>query len=149
MKKSKITIIVLLAVFVLSSCNFNSQYINREEDKKAAEEITNQFYEFIQNQDFNKSLDLFSNKFWEATPKEQMIQILSATREKLGDLEEINLLEWETRRVEGSNPSANYMLIFKNQYEKYEAIETIKLMKEDNNMIKIVAYNIESMGFAE
>ena len=148
-EKKKIGILALLITLVLSSCNFNSQYINRVEDKKVAEEITDQFYNYIKNENFDATLNLFGDKFWEVTTEDQMLKIFTLTKEKLGLLNEINLDQWETRRVEGTNPSASYLFVFKNQYSNYEATETIRLMKDENGEIKIVAYNINSMGFRE
>ena len=142
-------ILGLLIIMCLSNCSFNSQYINREEDKKDAERITTQLYDFLKDQNYKETLEFFSDKFFEVTDQEQLIKIYTKTREKLGDLKEIKIEQWETRRIEGTNPSASYMLIYVNQYEKYEAKETIQLIREDDSEIKIVAYNINSMGFME
>jgi len=137
----------LILITILSSCHFNAQYLNRIEDKKDAELITNEFYNFIKTKDFEKTYDLFSNEFFNKTPKDKLFKMLSVTNEKLGNLVQTEIKNWETRRVEGSNPLATYSLIYKNKYEKFEAEETIHLLKEKDGKIRIVGYFINSDGF--
>jgi hypothetical protein len=45
-----------ILITILSSCHFNAQYLNRIEDKKDAELITNEFYNFIKTKDFEKHM---------------------------------------------------------------------------------------------
>lgn len=110
-----IVIRYLLVLMILTSCHFNSQYINREEDKVAAEKVTSKLFEACKKQNYESTLKFYSDKFFEVTNGEKIIDIYTATHEKLGNLLEINLELWETRRVEGSNPSADYLLCLHEQ----------------------------------
>ena len=69
------------------------------------------------------------------------------TSEKLGVLEATEILTWETRRVEGSNPVADYAFVYKSTYENFPAKETIRLTREEDGQIRIISYNIISDGF--
>jgi hypothetical protein len=130
-----------------TSCSFNSQYINREEDKKDGELVASQLYDLLKAKDYEGTTRLFSKKFFEVTEKEKLFTIFSTTNEKLGDLQTTQIETWETRRIEGSNPSANYVFVYKNTYNKFPAKETIRLVREEDGQIRIIAYNINSDGF--
>src|SRR5476651_601248 len=80
-----------------TACQFNSTYLNRDEDKKDAEKVTNQLFDFIKNKKYEESYALYSDKFWEVTSKQKMKSYDSITNAKLGELDSINLDKWETR----------------------------------------------------
>ena len=134
-------------VLTLASCQFNSQYINRDEDKKDAEKITTKLFDLLKTKNYNGTTDLFGKKFFEVSSKEKLFEIFAATNNKLGELQDTKIESWETKRVEGSNPSADYLLVYKNKYEKFESKETITLTKETDGKIRIIGYNINSDGF--
>jgi len=144
----KVTSYHLIGIFLLlNSCHFNNQYLDREQDKNEAENVSNVFYTALINDKINKSaFDLFSNKFWKTTDKDTFKTRLVNVQEKLGKLKEVKLDHWNTKVIEGSNPTAKYELYYLNTYEKYKAKETITLEKE-NNDIKIIGYNVNSDGF--
>lgn len=138
---------IAVTVLLLFSCQFNSSYVNRVEDKDAAEKITNQYFDLLKAKKYDESFALFSDKFWTVTSKEKTKEIFTVTNKKLGALVDIKLDHWETRRVEGTNPSAEYILYYVNKYEKYDAKETLSLTRESDGKIKIIAFNINSEGF--
>lgn len=131
----------------MASCHFNSQYIDRTEDKMAGEVVTNKLYDYIKNKKYEETISLCSQNFFEKSTKEDFIKLLQVVNEKIGDLEDVNIDSWNTRRVVGSNPSANYLFIYKNKYAKFTATETIKLTREQDDQIRIIAYNIQVDGF--
>jgi hypothetical protein len=144
MKASTLTTILLLVT--MTSCHFNSQYVNREEDKKEGEMVTSKLSELLKAKDYEATKTLFSEKFFEVTDKEKLFKIFTMTTENLGDLQTTEIEAWETRRVEGSDPSANYAFVYKNTYDKFPAKETIRLMREEDGQIRIISYNINSDG---
>ena len=97
--------------------------------------------------DYEATTKLFSKKFFEVTDKEKLFKMFTMTTEKLGDLQATEIETWETRRIEGSNPSANYAFVYKNLYDKFPAKETIRLLREEDGQIRIISYNINSDGF--
>jgi hypothetical protein len=134
-------------VLILASCHFNSQYINRDEDKKDAEKITTKLFDLLKTKNYNETTELFSNKFFEVSSQEKLFEIFAATSNKLGELQNTKIESWETKIVQGSNPSANYLLVYKNKYENFESKETFTLTKEKDGKTRIIAYNINSNGF--
>ena len=143
----RITFLLLCTILTLASCHFNSQYINREEDKKDGEKITTKLFDLLKAKNYNETTDLFSKRFFEVSSKEKLFEIFAATSDKLGELQDTKIESWETKRVEGSNPSANYLFVYKNKYEKFESKETITLTRDTDGKIRIVGYNINSDGF--
>ena len=63
--KNKIyaTLCLTSLLFIASSCNVNSSYINREEDKKDAEKVADQFYTLLQKKEFHKIDPMLSTQF--------------------------------------------------------------------------------------
>lgn len=147
--QKKFLLLPILFMITMTACHFNSQYLNREEDKKEAEKITNELYQLLKEKNYDATTKLFSKKFFEVTDKEKLFKIFGMTIEKLGKLKVIEIEKWETRRVEGSNPLAEYAFVYKNTYSNFPARETIKLIREEDGKIRIIAYNINSDGFIE
>ena len=129
------------------SCHFNYQYINREEDKKEAELVTNKLYDYIKTRDFEGSTQLFSAKFYKVTSRSKLLRILEGTNDKLGTLLETNLENWETLIVKGSNRIATYRFYYKNRYSNFDTEERITMSKEEDGQIRVIEYNINSDGF--
>ena len=143
----KISFFLGVVILVLTSCHFNSWVIDSEEDKRDAEKTTNKLFDLLKKKRYEETTTLFSKNFFEYTSKEKLVKLFSVTNKKLGQLEEIKLNSWETRVVKGSDPSANYVLIYRNRYEKFQATETLQLIKEKDGNIRIMRYRITSDGF--
>ena len=139
--------ILALTILTLTSCHFNSTFINREEDKKDAQKVTAELYELLKSNNYEATVPLFSKKFLEVTNKEKLFEIFSFTKEKIGDLQDTTIEAWETNRVEGSNPSALYSFTYNNKYDKFNAKETVNLLREADGKIRIFRYAINSDGF--
>lgn len=145
--KKAFTLTTLLTVFLMAACHFNSQYINREEDKVDAEKVSMRFYEYIKNKEYEQTAALFSDSMLKTTPKEKIYNLYTMIGRKLGDFKGAELVKWETRRVEGSNPSGDYTLLYKTKYGEFEAMEDIRLIREVDGSIKIVGYHVTSDEF--
>ncbi len=143
----KMYVIFGLVILLFNSCRFTSTFTNNVADRKDAEKITNQLYELLKKGRYEETTVLFSKRFFEVTSKEKLFEIFKATNVRLGELVQTKLEQWETQRVEGTDPSANYALQYINQYENYQATETIRLTREKDDQIKIIGYNITSDGF--
>lgn len=127
--------------FSLVSCNLNSIYTNREEDKNEAEKVTNQFYDLIKQSDYTKTYELFSSQFFSVTDTEKLNTLYKAANEKLGPIESMTLDRWETNIVTGTKERGNYALQYIVKHKNSDSKETITLTKE-NGQIKITGYNI-------
>lgn len=132
-------------MLLLSACNFNSTYLNRENDRDDAKKIGDKYFELLKKSDYVATFKLFSDNFWTVTPKPKMSEIYQSISKKLGKLQSITLDQWETRVLKGTNSSSEYILYYLNHYEKFDAKETLRLVKEGDD-IKIIAFNINSDG---
>ncbi|MDC8102987.1 hypothetical protein ACNFU2_20590 [Chryseobacterium sp. PTM-20240506] len=136
--KSSLLILVLL---LITSCNFNHIYENREEDKKEAEKITQKFYSLIKANRKEEILKLFSAKFFKATSKDKLIGMIDWTNKEAGSSSNYSLYEWETSVVKGTNSKAEYLLSYYVKRDKINTFEIFSLQKETDS-IKIIGYEI-------
>jgi hypothetical protein len=132
-------------LFIATSCNFNSTYLNREEDKKEAEKVADQFYTLVEKNDLKNLSPLLSDQFKAATSTQKLNNYLTGTANKLGEIKSKKLDHWETKVIRGSNPSAKYVLYYVVERAKFQAKETVTLTAE-NDQIKILGYNVNSEG---
>ena len=142
-----LSLAAILLTLIIGGCTFTSTRLNREEDKLDAQKVTNKFFDIVKTGNYAAAHDLFSDKFWKVTSPAHMNDIFTATQKKLGDIVNINLSDWETRVVSGTDPVAEYKLVYKNHHQKFDSVETFGLMKEDDGKIRILSYNINSDGF--
>ncbi|WP_316847052.1 hypothetical protein [Pedobacter psychrodurus] len=136
---------LLFLLFSLSSCNFNSTYLNREEDKKDAEKVSDQFYALLEQKDFKKLSPLLSNQFKAVTSTPKLNDYLTGIVNKLGEIKSKKLDHWESKVIRGSNASSNYVLYYIVERVKFQSKETVTLTGE-NNQIKVLGYNVNSEG---
>jgi hypothetical protein len=139
------TLSLISLLFIASSCNVNSSYINREEDKKDAEKVADQFYALLQKKEFHKIDLMLSTQFKAATSTEKLNDYLNGALNKLGEIKSEKLDHWESKVIKGTNPSANYVLYYVVERTKYQSKETVTLTAE-NDQIKIQGYNVNSDG---
>ncbi|PWS30810.1 hypothetical protein [Pedobacter paludis] len=143
--KSFISLALLSLLFALSSCNFNSTYLNREEDKNEAQKVADSFYKLLQKNEFQKINPFLSEQFKAVTSSEKLNDYLRGALNKLGEIKSEKLDHWESKIVKGTNPSAIYVLYYIVERTKYNSKETVTLVGE-NNQIKIQGYNVNSDG---
>ncbi|WP_231427770.1 DUF3887 domain-containing protein [Pedobacter sp. Leaf250] len=132
-------------LLTLISCNFSGTYINREEDKKDAEKVADEFYTLLQNNEFQKVNSLLSTQFKAATSAEKLNNYLSGALNKLGEIKSKKLDHWESKVVKGTQSSATYVFHYLVERTKFQSKETVTLTAE-NDKIKIQCYNINSDG---
>ena len=145
--KNKIYALLYLfsLLFIATGCNFNSAYLNREEDKIEGEKVADQFYALLQQKDLKNINPLLSNQFKAVTSAQKLNDYLTGTVKKLGEIKSKKLDHWETKVIRGSNPSAKYVLYYVVERAKFQAKETITLTAE-NDQIKVLGYNVNSEG---
>ena len=143
MKKQ--TLLILLISIFISSCTFNSSYVDRDVDRQEAERVTVKFFYLLRDKKFNETHSLFSPRFLEVTNKEKINQIFQTSEERLGSIKDQILESWNTNIVKGTNSKSEYLLVYKVKRTKFDSKEKIRLEKE-NDTIKILYYNIESEG---
>lgn len=136
--------IIIVFVLVLCSCNFgvNSVQTNKEADKEQAEAVAAKLYWHTLNNEFDKIPELFGATFYKGNTKEGLRNFLLKKKEMYGNFIEFNLKDWNTRLVQGTNSSSEYVLVYEVQYEKKTVIEKVSMIRE-NNIIKIVGYYVD------
>src|SRR5438309_12113014 len=140
-----ISLLIILAL-LFTACYFNMQFVNRQEDEKDAEKITNQFYDLIRAGEYEETIPLCSKRFIEKYNREKLVKLYTSINERLGELKVTKLQSWQTRVVKGATPSGDYMLVYNNKREKFDAVETLVLSLESDGIIRIVAYSVGSEG---
>lgn len=145
----KIKSLFFLVIFILclTSCNFNKTDINRESDKKDGEKITEKLYFYINKKEFIRAEKLFSDEFYAVTNKKSLQDIFQKTNKFLGDYERRELLNWKTSIITGTNSKSEYFFVYEVKYQKFKAKETIVMMKGNDDVIRIISYNVSSEGF--
>jgi hypothetical protein len=140
-------ILLSAAVLLLVACKFNMTYKNREADKQAAEQVLTRLYICLENKDYKSADTLFSKEFYSVTTKDKLNEIFAMTDNKLGDIQDTNITEWQTEVVTGTDPSTDYVFQYANKYKYYEGQVLIHLRKDPDGKIRIVGYRIKSDGF--
>ncbi|WP_316808384.1 hypothetical protein [Pedobacter agri] len=145
--KNKFFSVLLTSSLLLTliSCNFSGTYINREEDKKAAEKVADEFYTLLQKKEFQKVNPLLSTQFKAVTSAEKLNNYLSGTLNKLGEIKSKKLDHWESKVIKGTQSSATYVLYYLVERTKFQSKETLTLTAE-NDQIKIQGYNVNADG---
>jgi len=118
MKTPKTLFAVLgLAIFI-TACTFTSTRLNREEDRDAAEKVTKRLFDLLKTKDYDATYSLFSDSLWKSSTKDKLKTVYTYSDGKLGDMKSDSLASWQTKVVTGTAPSAQYELIYQNQYQK-------------------------------
>ena len=146
MKTPKLTL-ASAALLLCASCTFNITYKNRGIDKQAAEQVLTRLYICLENKDYKSADTLFSKDFYKVTPKEKLNGLFAMTDDKLGDIQDTNIAEWQTEVVTGTNPSSDYVFLYTNKYKYYDGQVKIHLIKDPDGKIRILGYRIQSDGF--
>lgn len=140
--KMKKNIVATLISFFLVSCSFNSTYQNREEDKNDAKKVTEEFFNFIKQGNNDDAFKLFSNKFFQTTSKDRLLQVIDKTTNEYGKIQNDSLFSWRTFVTEGANPTSKYELTYQIKRDSGNTREVINLEKEKDS-IKIMGYRID------
>jgi len=146
MKTPKTLFGVLTLAAFITACTFTSTRLNREEDRDAAEKVANKLFELLKTKNYDATFSLFSDSLWVNTTKDKLKTVFTYSDGKLGDMQSDSLSGWQTKVVSGTAPSAQYELVYQNQYQKGTAKVDIVLTQEKGK-IKILGYHINSDSF--
>ncbi|WP_027383545.1 hypothetical protein [Epilithonimonas caeni] len=131
----------ILFIILLTGCNFNTVYKNREQDKQDAEKITQKFYSIIKKGNTKEVLPLFSQDFFKVTNKDKFLELFEKTNNVYGKILNDSLVHWETLVIKGNNPKSEYLLVYYAKRENIDSQEYITLHNEKKG-IKIFEYRI-------
>ena len=128
-------------LLLISSCTFNTIRENREEDKKEAEKVTQQFFTLVKENNKKELYKLFSDKFFQVTNKNQLNSIIDWGQKEGDSIIGYSIVSWKTTIVKGTNPKSDYLLIYNVKRKKISTEEIFSLQKE-NDTIKILGYRL-------
>jgi len=117
--------------------------------KGEAEQVAAAFFDALRQQDHEAAMELFSEKFFEETSREEWRNILDKVGEKLGTPESRKLVRWyvfagkDKRGLSGTTVDLSYEVT----YEKYPAQVFMVVNRPlRGGDFKIVSMNINSRG---
>lgn len=135
---------LIFGLLFLGSCYFNTSFTNEESERKKGEEVVNVFYEYVEKQVLDASIEpYFSKELLEITPIEELDSLFLLINHKSGDYISHELEDWSTKRQKGTEELWECKLIYTVKYEKGESKEFFELVNE-NDSIKILNYNFRS-----
>lgn len=139
---------VFVFILILFSCKkeLNFTLHNSDSDKREAEKVTAAFYDNHLLNRMDQNTRLFSDAFYKEITKEELVNFLHDMDAKLGKVKGKELDSWETKVVSGTSAKSEYLLVYKVEREKYPSVESFYMVKDDNDSIKILYYNLNSKG---
>lgn len=137
---SRIVRAILISAMVLSlaACSF-------AESMDAAEQSANVLYHTVATGDMDAVMDLYSDRFYQETSREEWHRILRGVHDRLGDYQGHELVNWKiwtgvSTEVTGTPTT----LVYNVQYSKYDATEQLVFLA--TNPPKLVGHHFNSKG---
>lgn len=131
---------MLLLLFVLCGCGVFTA-------KPEAEALVTRYFSAIKSGAYQDAVPLFSEEFYKEVSKKEFVQGLEKNREKLGTLEDYNLVSWKVN-VNSSKGGTEVILVYRVKYSQHEAQETFVVLKPfATGPASIIAHNISYKGF--
>jgi hypothetical protein len=140
MKKLARIIILVLIAGILTGCTSTLD--------KSASALADQYYQSVQNKEYNLTLPDFSSSFFEKTSQADWILILENMNNKLGDLKSYKLSNWNERTIEGIGniqSGTTYTLQYDVTYANETDKETLTLFQPKGKQLQITGFNINSV----
>lgn len=142
----KALLLAMVCILGLASCN-------PLEQPRVAVSVAEQYYETVKAKDFAKSLDYYSPDFFNALKisPEEWQGTLAKLQDKLGELQDYNLVSWKTSTFVGTGAQSGtyYNLDYNVTYSDYVAKEILTLFKPQgaaDGDIRIAGHVITSPG---
>jgi hypothetical protein len=126
---------ILLAGF-LSGCTLN----------KSASTLGDNYYEAVQNKDYNTALTYFSSAFYSNISQSDWLQTLQNINTKLGDLESYKLNGWNENVIAGANAQSGttYTLQYQVVYANETDNETLTMFQPTGGQLQIEKWQTSS-----
>lgn len=136
--KTVTAILLSATVLLVAACSLT-------ESKEAAEQSANTLYHTLATGDIDAAIDLYSDRFYEETTREEWRKILSNVHDRLGDYQTHELVNWKVWTGVSTEVSGTVTtLIYNVQYSKYDATEQLTFMGA--NPPQLVGHHINSRG---
>jgi len=138
-------LIVLILMITVFGCNFNANisHDNELSEKENAEAVTAKLYLYTSRHNVEEVQKLFGQSFFKTSGTKSLQTFLWEKQRSFGNFKSYKLRSWKTHRTTGTDPIAQYLLVYEVDYANQKAIEEISLLKE-NNQIMISGYHVST-----
>ncbi|NVK27417.1 MAG: hypothetical protein HWE14_05200 [Flavobacteriia bacterium] len=139
----------LLALFVLISCTESKTYLNRIKDRDEGAPIAQELMLHINEGEWDSASAMFADLVFDEFTVEQLEGKFRYHRAALGELEDAQLMDWQTKVVEGGSEPSLYDYEYLNTYENHTAVVLIQLLRDGNGPFEVYGYRVTSDAFSE
>jgi len=139
---------VIICMSFFCSCHLNSTLKNREKDKIEGQKVVEKFYKMVKDKKYKETYSLIGSQWFALMDTPEINNMYHRLSNKLGEIENYQLNQWETLVRVGTDDTAIYTYLYAVKREKFSSEEQFQLVKE-NNEIKIIGYHVNSQGFKE
>lgn len=133
---------LLSILFPIAGCNVN-------EDVNRAKKVMDNYFYYIDNNQYIEAQDLYSDSFFEERSKEEAADRLRKVYNKLGKIKSYQLQYINFRKVYGDSESGTYIdLTYKVEYSNCTSTDDVTLFKPaEGKEYKIIYQFFTSEGF--
>ena len=135
---------VILLLLFLPACSF-------VKEKNQATKFVDDFYSKLKNGEYESTLDMYHEKWFTVTSKNETTDFLRKIDSKLGKLDEYSVTTWNTESYVGTGGSGIYVtILYSVNRTKYHSDETLTLFKpKGEERYYILSYHVNSNGLFE
>lgn len=122
LRKTLTTILLPAMVLFLGACSV-------AESKKGAQQTADTLYHTLAAGDMEAVMDLYSDRFYQETSREEWRKILNELHERLGDYQTHELVNWKVwTGVSAELTGTVTTLVYHVEYSKYDATEQLTFL---------------------
>lgn len=115
------------------------------ESKKAAEQSADTLYETLGTGDIDAALDLYSDRFYQETSREDTRMFLHTILDRLGQYQSHELISWNVQKGANSQYIGTVtLLVYHVHYSNYDATEELTFF--GNSPPQLVGHYVRSEG---
>ena len=145
MKRKIITsAFIILFLLLLTACSF-------VKEKDEAIKSVDDFYLKLENGEYEDTLNMYHEKWFTVTSKNETTTFLMKLDDKLGRIEQYSVTTWNTKTYVGTDGSGTYVtLLYSVNRTKYSSDETLTLFKpKGEEKYYLLSYKVNSKGLFE
>ncbi|MFQ5988865.1 MAG: hypothetical protein ACE5K9_03005 [Candidatus Methylomirabilales bacterium] len=137
-RKTLATILLRAMVLFLGACSV-------AESKKGAEQTADTLYHTLATGDMEAVMDLYSDRFYQETSREEWQTVLRSDHDRLGDYQTDELVNWNVwTGVSTEVTGTATTLVYHVQYSKYDATEQLTFF--GSSRPQLVGHHFNSKG---
>ncbi|KAB2810390.1 hypothetical protein [Phaeocystidibacter luteus] len=139
----------LIALLTFVSCTESKTYLNRIKDRDAGAPVAQELLLHINDGEWDSATAMFADLVFDEFTVEQLEGKFRHHRVALGELEDAQLIDWQTKVVEGGSEPSLYDYEYLNTYENHTAVVLIQLLRKGEGPFEVYGYRVTSDAFSE